>query len=157
MNLLVHTAAGVIVAQYTGSPFLAFFYGITSHILLDLVPHGDSLMYKRYKNKELSIKKAAAKTILDSIGSVILTIIFFNLDFTGPHLVLGMAIIGAIIPDVLIGLYELFEPKAPKLLKTVHKWHFRNHDLIAKKFDLSLKHGLLLQVIIFLLLMHKIF
>lgn len=156
MNLLVHTTAGVIVAQYTRNPLLGFLYGFLSHLILDMIPHGDSLMYKRYKNKELSVKKAAAKTVLDAIASIILAVIFFNINLPSSDWVLSMAIIGAVIPDVLIGLYELWEPRAPKILKTIHKWHFKNHDLIAKKFDLSLKHGLLLQVIIFLLLMRRI-
>lgn len=156
MNLLVHTTAGVIVAQYTRNPFLGFLYGFLSHLILDMIPHGDSLMYKKYKNKELSARKAAAKTILDSIASIVLAVVFFNFNLPSSDWVLSMAIVGAVIPDILIGLYELLEPRAPKILKTVHKWHFKNHDLIAKKFDLSMKHGLLLQVIIFLLLMRKI-
>lgn len=156
MNLLVHTTAGAIVAQYTGNPILGFFYGLLSHILLDMVPHGDSLMYKKYKNKELSAKKAAARTILDSIASIILVVVFFNISLPSSGWVLSMAIIGAVIPDVLIGLYELWDPHEPKILRIIHKWHFKNHDLIAKKIDFSLKHGLLLQVIIFLLLMRKI-
>jgi hypothetical protein len=156
MNLTVHAAAGAIVAQYTGNPVLAFLFGILSHILLDMIPHGDSAMYVKYKNKELSARKAAAKTILDAILAIVLAVIFFNLPLPSSNLVLSMAIIGAIIPDVFIGFYELSLPRTPKFLKIIHKWHFKNHDLIAKKFDLSVKQGLLFQIIIFLLLMRKI-
>ncbi len=156
MNLTVHVAAGAIVAQYTGNPFLAFFFGILSHIILDLIPHGDSAMYIKYKNKELSAKKAEAKTILDAILAIVLAVLFFNLSLPSSNLVLSMAIVGAVIPDVFIGLYELLLARAPKFLKVIHIWHFKNHDVIAKKFDLSVKQGLLLQIIIFLLLMQKI-
>ncbi len=144
------------MAQYTGNPILGFFYGLLSHILLDMIPHGDSLMYVKYKNKELSVKKAAAKAILDAVLAIVLVVIFFNLSLPGSHLVLSMAIVGAVIPDVFIGFYELLFPRVPKFLKIIHKWHFKNHDLIAKKFDLSVKQGLLFQIIIFLLLMRKI-
>ncbi len=156
MNLTVHVAASAIVAQYTGNPFIGFFYGLLSHIILDMVPHGDSAMYKKYKNKELSAKKAAAKTVLDAVIAIILAVVFFNLPLPSSNLVLSMAIVGAVIPDIFIGLYELSLPRAPKFLKIVHGWHFKNHDLVAKKFDFSLKHGLLLQIIILLLLMRKI-
>jgi len=157
MNLLVHAAAGTLVAQYTGNPFLAFLYGVISHIILDMVPHGDSKLYQKYKNKELSIKKAAAKTILDSISAIILTVVVFNLPLPSSNLVMSMAIIGSVIPDILIGFFELMSPNPPKFLKVVHKWHFHFHDMIAKKYDLSIKHGLLLQVLVFLLLMKRIF
>lgn len=156
MNLTVHAAAGAIVAQYTGNPILGFFYGLLSHIILDMVPHGDSAMYIKYKNKELSIRRAAAKTIIDAIGAIILAVVFFNLSLPSSNLVLSMAVIGAVIPDVFIGFYELSLPQTPKFLAIIHKWHFKNHDLIAKKFDLSVKQGLLFQIIIFLLLMRKI-
>ncbi|MFA5133242.1 MAG: hypothetical protein WC459_00315 [Patescibacteria group bacterium] len=157
MNLLVHASAGAIVAQYTGNPIIALLYGVLSHIVLDMIPHGDSKLYVKYKNKELSLKKAAAKTILDSIAAIILTVVFFNLPLPASNLVLSMAIIGSILPDVLIGLFELFDPNAPKWLKIIHKWHFKNHDLIAKKYDLSIKNGLLLQIIVFLVLIRTIF
>lgn len=154
---MVHAGAAIIVAQYTQNPILAFLYGLLSHILLDMVPHGDSRLYQKYKNKEYSLQKAAAKTILDSIGTIILTVLFFNLNLPAPNLILSLAIVGAILPDVLIGFYELMSPNTPKWLKIIHKWHFKNHDLIAKKYDLSWKHGLFLQVIVFLILISKIF
>lgn len=157
MNLLVHTTAGVIVAQYTRNPFLGFLYGFISHVILDLIPHGDSMMYKKYKNKEISVKKAAAKTVLDAVVSIVLVVIFFNINLPSSDWVLSLAIVGAVIPDILIGFHELLDPRAPKWLKIVHKWHFKNHDLIAKKFDFTLKHGLLFQTIVFLLLIQKIF
>lgn len=156
MNLTVHAAAGAIVAQYTKNPILGFFCGFLSHILLDMIPHGDSALYVKYKNKELSVKKAAAKAILDAVLAIILVVIFFNLSLPGSNMVLSMAIVGAVIPDVFIGIYEVLFPRVPKFLKIIHKWHFKNHDLIAKKFDLSVKQGLLFQIIIFLLLMRKI-
>jgi len=156
MNLTVHAAAGAIVAQYTGNPILGFFYGLLSHIILDMIPHGDSAMYIKYKNKEISTRKAAAKAILDAIGAIILAVIFFNLSLPSSDLVLSMAIVGAVVPDVFIGFYELSYPRVPKFLKIIHKWHFKNHDLIAKKFDLSVKQGLLFQIILFLLLLRKI-
>lgn len=151
MNLLVHAGAGVLVGQATGNPILAFICGLISHIILDVIPHGDSHMYKRYKNKELSMKKAMAGTMLDAIATVIFVILIFNLGIYHTKLVTSMALIGAIIPDVLIGIYELSLPNAPKFLRVIHKWHFKNHDLIAEQYDLSFKNGLLLQVVFLLI------
>ena len=157
MHLVVHATAGALVGQATGNPWLAFVYGILSHIILDMIPHGDSNLYKRYKNKEFSVKKAMANTILDSIAAIVFVIVVFNLGIYQTKLVTSMAILGAIIPDVMIGLYELFSPNPPKILKTIHKWHFINHDLIAKRRDFKWKSGKLLQLVVFLILLAKIF
>ncbi len=148
MHLIVHAGAGAIVGQATGNPWLAFLFGILSHIVLDVIPHGDSNLYKKYKNKELSTKKAMAGMALDSIASIVFVLLVFNLGIYNSKLVTSMAILGAIIPDVMIGLYELSYPKTPKIIKTIHKWHFKNHDLIASKYDLSWKNGKIFQIII---------
>jgi len=152
MNLLVHASAGALIGQYTGNPYLAFFSGVMSHIILDIIPHGDSQLYKKYKSGELSTKKAMALTILDSIATIVFVLIFFSLEIHKSTIVTAMAIIGSVIPDVLMGFYELLSPKAPKWLETAHKWHFINHDYFAIKHDLSFKKGLLLQLIVFLVL-----
>lgn len=156
MTLLVHAAAGALIGQYANNPAIAFFYGILSHIILDAVPHGDSGLYKKYKNKEVSARKAMAGSIIDSICAIIFVLIFFNLDIAPSRLITSLAIVGSIIPDILIGFYELLEPKAPKVLRIIHRWHFKNHDFIAKKYDLSLKRGRMLQVIIFFILMRML-
>lgn len=152
MNLLVHASAGALVGQYTGNPYLAFFGGLLSHIILDIMPHGDSQLYQKYKKGELSTKKVMALTILDGIATVVFVLIFFSLEIHKSTIVTASAIIGSVLPDVLIGFYELLSPKAPKWLKIVHKWHFKNHDYFAIKHDLSFKNGLLLQLIFFLVL-----
>ncbi|MBU1179507.1 hypothetical protein KJ885_01040 [Patescibacteria group bacterium] len=153
MHLIVHATAGALVGQATGNPWLGFIYGVLSHIILDMIPHGDSSLYQRYKRKEISTKKVMATTVLDSIAAIVFVIIIFNLGIYGSKLVTSMAILGAIIPDVMIGLYELASPKAPKFLKIIHKWHFKNHDLFASRRDFSWKNGFLLQIIIFFVLL----
>lgn len=156
MRLVVHAAAGALVGQTTGNPWLGFVFGILSHIILDIIPHGDSHLYQKYKNKELSVKKAMAGTVLDSIAAIVFVVLIFNFGIYSAKLVTSMAILGAIIPDVMIGLYELFSPKTPKILKTIHKWHFKNHDLIAARRDFKWKHGQMLQIIIFLILLRNL-
>ncbi|MFC1612259.1 hypothetical protein ACFL29_00190 [Patescibacteria group bacterium] len=153
MNLLVHVSAGALVGQMTGSPILAFIYGILSHILLDLIPHGDNQLYQRYKRKEVSTKKVMAMTVLDSIACIVFVLIFLNLGLYDSKLVITMAMLGSVIPDIFIGFYELSLPNPPKILKIIHKWHFKNHDFFSDKRDLSFKNGLLLQLIIFLVLL----
>jgi len=74
------------------------------------------------------MKKAMAGMMLDAIASIVFVLIFFSLDIHKSTLVTSMAIFGAIIPDVMIGLYELLTPKVPKVLKTIHRWHFKNHE-----------------------------
>lgn len=152
MNLLVHAGAGALIAQYTGSPTLAFIYGVLGHFFLDIIPHGDSQLYQRYKRKEVSPKKVMALTIIDAVTTVIFIVVYFNLDLYKSLLISSMAIVGSIIPDILIGFYEVLDPNAPRWLKFVHKWHFKNHDLIAQKWDFSLTGGLMMQALVFLLL-----
>ena len=127
MLILIHAAAGAIIGQYAQNPVLAFFYGILSHIALDMMPHGDDHLYYRYKNKEISARKAMAASILDTIASVAFVLFFFNLESNPSNLITSMAILGAIIPDIFIGFYELLDPKCPQWLKIIHKWHFKNH------------------------------
>jgi len=152
MNLLVHASAGALVGQYTGNPYLGFIYGFISHVILDVIPHGDSQLYKKYKSGELSAKKAMALTVIDSVTTVVFVLVFFSLGIHKSTLVTAMAIIGSVIPDIFIGFYELLSPKAPKWLQVIHKWHFKNHDYFAIKHDLSFRNGLILQLIIFLVL-----
>src|SRR3989344_8593234 len=110
MTLLVHAATGALIGQYTQNPTLAFFYGLLSHIILDAIPHGDSEIYQKYKNKEISSKKAMAITIIDAVLAIVFVLIFFALDINPSNLTSSMAIIGAIIPDIFIGFYELTCP-----------------------------------------------
>jgi len=152
MTLLVHAATGALIGQYTQNPFLAFFYGLLSHIILDAIPHGDSEIYQKYKNKEISSKKAMAITIIDAVLAIVFVLIFFALDINPSNLTSSMAIIGAIIPDIFIGFYELTCPRPPKILQVIHRWHFKNHDFVAKKHDFTFKKGLAVQTIVFLIL-----
>ena len=156
MTLLIHATTGALIGQYTGSPVLAFFYGLLSHIILDAIPHGDSKVYQKYKNKEITFKKAMAISIIDSICAIVFVLAFFAMDINPSNLASSMAIIGAIIPDIFIGFYELTCPHPPKILQVIHKWHFKNHDLVAKKYDFTFKKGLAFQTIIFLILVKLI-
>lgn len=153
MTILIHTATAMVIGQYTGNPILAFIGGIISHIFLDLIPHGDNNAYQRYKRKELSAKKAMAMMVLDAIASIIFVLIFFNLDISRSNFVTSAAILGGILPDILIGFHELLEPRIPKWLKVIHKWHFLNHDLIAQKYDISRKNGIIMQILFFFILL----
>ena len=102
---------------------------------------------------EVSAKKAIAGSIIDSICTIIFVLVFFNLDLNTSNLISSMAIAGAIVPDILIGFHEIAYPNPPKILRLIHRWHFKNHDLIAAKFDFSLKKGRMMQVVLFLILM----
>ncbi|MCA9325530.1 hypothetical protein KDA23_05720 [Candidatus Saccharibacteria bacterium] len=42
MYVSVHATVGAVVGQQTGNPLLAFGAGFASHLLLDVIPHGDS-------------------------------------------------------------------------------------------------------------------
>lgn len=154
MLLVTHAAVGAIVGQATGSPLLAAIGGFISHFLIDVIPHGDSNLYKSYKRGE-RIRLARAYITIDAIATLLFVLALFNFrDFIHPvNVSLGVAF--GVLPDLLIGLYETGKAS---WLRGFHGVHFFFHNLITdRKRDLSFRYGLLMQLVVLALLQIKVF
>ncbi len=154
MFLVTHAAVGAIIGETTGNPYLAAIGGFASHFLLDIIPHGDSNLYKSYKKGEL-VKRAVAYVTMDSIATIFFILALFHFrDFLHP-LRVSLGIAFAVLPDLLIGLFE--SGAAPWLAK-FHKVHFFFHNLYTnRRRDFPFKYGVVMQLVILLLLQIRVF
>jgi len=53
MFITVHAAAATVIGKNISSPIIAFLLGLLSHLILDLILHGDSKMGKRFWGERL--------------------------------------------------------------------------------------------------------
>lgn len=141
MYITVHSAAGAALGQFIPSAPLAFAIGFCSHIILDMIPHGDEWI-KTWKIFKTQMQRTVAASFIDFIGVIIMSVYWINYSSISdlPYLLSGIA--GAIAPDALWGLYEL--TKTP-ILSWYRKFHTFAHHAIFKK-ELSFSKGLLIQL-----------
>lgn len=151
MFITVHAAAATAIAKNIPNPFIAFICGFLSHFLLDIPPHGDTKLGKKFLGLKLSedkhkedIRPLALLGTLDSFSLAILILYLFrNFDFVNADSVVW-AIIGGILPDVIMVTYKLTKFKP---LYLIEKWHQKNHYLLLNRLkgDIPFKYGLIFQ------------
>ena len=155
MTLLVHSAVGTIIGgALSAHPLLAFFSSFASHFLIDMIPHGDSHVYARYKRKE-RVKHAIAIVVLDAAATILFILFLFNTKIFASSLSVSLAIAGGILPDVLIAITEFYKPR---WLIKYHAFHFYMHNFIVHryKFEWSQLGGLGFQAVILYFLIGRI-
>lgn len=131
MFLTVHAAAGAAIGQFIGNPWLAFILGFVSHLVLDIVPHGDEGIKQRI---------AAAALIDFFVLSAAACYWFINSPITEfPGMLYGLA--GAVLPDTLWGLREI---TGTPLLNWYSRSHSALHQILKK--PLALRYGFLIQI-----------
>jgi hypothetical protein len=163
MFVTVHAAVATIIGRSIISAPLAFLIGLVSHLILDIIPHGDHDLGKkffgvRFKHlkKQSHFKFMAIYGTMDSfILTVFLIFIFKSFDYAGSDSVIW-CIIGGILPDFLAIIYKITEIKSLKWLNDLHN---SAHMLLLKKTnkDLPLKVGVLMQISIMIILTWVIF
>lgn len=163
MFITVHAATAAIIGKSIPNPFLAFLVGVLSHFILDIIPHGDSRMGKKFWGQRLKFlqEKGELKfmALYGSIDSLILAFflmfIFKNFEFTRADNVIW-AMVGGIIPDITVAIYKL---KNFRLIKWFFTLHNRNHNILVNKidFDMPLHYGVMMQVVIFTALVWTIY
>ena len=157
MFLAVHASVGALAGNAVSDPFTAFVLGFISHFLTDMIPHGDENMYEGYKSgakKRLALMYVAA----DAFATIVLITIFFLKQDYFSTVSVAMGIVGGLLPDLLVGLYEIFHPK---FLRQFHKFHMRNHHFLIKRLrkferDIPLACGLALQAFVLVVLIRMI-
>jgi hypothetical protein len=153
MFLAVHATVGALAGNLLGSSETAFAMGFVSHFFLDMVPHGDEFMYDGY-HSGTARKRAMIYVTADALLTVLLIFAFYcGRDFMHPGRV-AAGIAGGLLPDILVGVYEITKPSGRRWfgrqLTKFNRLHFKNHHLIIgrlrNKRDISFQWGVMMQM-----------
>jgi len=152
MFLLIHATAGMIIGETVKRPLWAFLIGLACHFIFDMIPHGDSRLYKNYKNGEMK-KRAVASVTVDSVLTILWILFATETLPIGSRSAVTAGIAGSAIPDLLVGLSETF--KKIKALAKFQNFHIRVHNLLTNKIkkDWPWVVGLTFQICILAILM----
>lgn len=163
MFITVHAVAATIIGKSIPNPLLAFLIGVLSHFILDIIPHGDSQMGKKFWSQRLKFLQDKGElkmmAVYGSIDSIVLAFflmfLFKNFEFTRADNVIW-AMVGSIIPDITVLIYKL---KDFRIIKWFFNLHNKNHNLLVNKinFDVPLQYGVLMQIIILTILTWTIY
>ncbi|MFH1405229.1 MAG: hypothetical protein ABIH21_04005 [Patescibacteria group bacterium] len=150
MTLTTHATIGAVIGRATGNPLLAFFIGFISHFIFDIIPHGDSKLAKDYYVLKKKKKKAFAFVTIDGVIALFLVLILANIKDIVDIRLYTWGVVGAVLPDLLVGLNDITKTK---FLKKFHKLHFYFHNLATNKIgDVSFKFSLTCQIILIVIL-----
>jgi len=145
MILTPHILIGIAIGVKIQNPWLGFFAGLASHLILDAIPHneyGQKDTGKKIKEMNLS---TILKALLDiSIGLGLVYFIYTIKSFV----INPWAITGAVLPDIISVLSWQFPNKFFTILNKFHSFH-------AKKFDG--KFGIVTQIIISVIVLFTLF
>ena len=154
MTLTTHTTIGALIGKATGNPLLAFIFGILSHYLVDIIPHGDTGLSDSFRIKKTRRKKAVAYAMVDACVAIFFILLIANTKEFASTTALTWGIIGAILPDLLVGLHDLTKSR---LLHWHNQVHFFFHDLVVKRRgDVPLYYAVLAQIILIAYLQTKL-
>ena len=154
MFLAVHATVGALLGNVVVDPAASFSLSFASHFLLDMIPHGDQYLYDQYKRGD-DVNQAVVRVLVDAlITDVLVFFLLSNVTFVSEAGVIA-GIIGGLLPDLLVGLFEMLKPKGRgwtgrQLLK-FNDLHMRNHVFLIWRFfrgDISSKFGLVVQVLV---------
>lgn len=143
MTLTTHAVIGAVIGAATGNPLLAFTAGFISHFLVDIIPHGDRELYNNHKSKTKH-RRAYAYVTVDAIVAIIVVALMIASSHHTLSMPIALGIIGSVLPDLLIGLYEGFHIKS---LTWFHRFHFFFHNMASDKYgDVPLRYALVGQL-----------
>lgn len=150
MTITTHAAVGAIIGRFIPHPLAAFLCGFVSHFLLDAIPHGDCTLSDNYRIHKTKRKRAVAYALTDGILALFFVLYLANTRDIRSVPGFTWGIIGSVLPDLIIGAYEITRPK---WLKWFHDMHFWFHHLIAKRTgDVPLLFSLATQCICVIIL-----
>ena len=150
MTLAVHTAAALVIAQHSHSHLQAFLLGFLSHIILDMIPHGDYHL-SRWFNKGQKMRKIIFLAEADILISTIIAAAFFYSYVANPSIFVW-ALVGSWLPDIP---HFFFHLSRERFMVRLNRWHSNIHFL-EKRVKLNIKQSLILQgliLVIFYLLL----
>lgn len=158
MFITVHAAAGALIGTEISNPYAAFGAGVVLHFIMDVIPHGDRELGKKFfglLNKKLSeeekLKSLAAYAMMDYIILIFFLIYAFKTFYFTKQDGVTWAIVGSILPDLLVASYMLTKSRWLKWFFNFHNW--MHHLIIHRmKHDVPLQIGIAYQIILFAIL-----
>ncbi len=126
MFITTHAAIGALIGEAFGAnPVVAVSLAFVSHFISDVIPHGDTKIYKGFVSGS-RVKRAVAYVMLDGLVAMGFVLLLLS-TFTFEHRrTVSLAIFASVVPDLLVAIVELFRPAGLKWFRDVHHWfHFR--------------------------------
>jgi hypothetical protein len=146
MFIVTHVLMGGLIGENAPTPVVAGAIGVASHFILDMIPHGDSYLYYAYKKGE-SVTKSLAYTTVDAVLAIIVLVYMLEIAPYASRGTMVVAIIGAIVPDFLVGLAEIIHVRP---LLWFAKTHMRIHDSVSNRIGhIRPRYGMIIQTILF--------
>lgn len=152
MFLTPHTSAALWITTKVTNPFLALLFGLISHFILDIIPHGDEAIGQHKPKGRARFLYLVKVATVDTILAAILVYYYVTQADSFDRLVMAGALMGAWLPDFLwIGI-ETFRLK---WLNFYIRFHSRVHRLIDWHY--SPVYGVPFQIIVTLFMIKMAF
>ena len=154
MLLVTHATAGAVIGQFTGNPVLAFIFGFVIHFLMDMIPHGDVGISDNFRIYKRRRKQAVTYAVVDGAATVLFVLFLFNTRDILSLQNFTWGIAGSVLPDLMVGLYDLTKLK---FLKWFSWLHFFCHDIfVRRRGDVPLYYAVLAQMVLIAYLQTKL-
>lgn len=154
MTLTTHATLGAVIGHAVGNPVLAFVLGFVSHFLIDMIPHGDTGISDNFRVHKCRQTHAVAYVAVDAVVAMLFVLLLANTRDIDSMRTFTWGIVGGVLPDLLVGLYEI--TKTP-LLRWFNVLHFFFHDYFVKRRgEVPLYYALLAQVVLIAYLQTKL-
>ena len=154
MTLTTHATLGAVIGHATGNPLLAFIFGFISHLLIDMIPHGDTGIADNYRVHKRRRKQAVAYVMVDAIIAIIFVLLLANTRDIESMRAYSWGIAGGVLPDLLVGIYEVTKTR---LLRWFNTLHFFFHDyFVHRRGDVPLYYALMAQIVLIAYLQTKL-
>lgn len=145
MTLTTHATLGAVIGKLAGNPVLAFVLAFASHLMVDMIPHGDTGLSDNFRIHKKNQKLAVAYVAVDAIVAVCFVLLIANTRDIDNLRNFTWGIVGGVLPDFLVGVYEV--TKSP-LLRWFYKVHFFFHDFFVKRRgEVPLYYAILAQIV----------
>lgn len=145
MTLTTHAAIGAAIGSAVGNPVLGFALGAASHFLVDMIPHGDNQLADLFRIHKKKRKLAVAYVMVDGVIAMYMVMAIFLVRTDGTNIAFAAAVAGSVLPDLLVGLSDIFRTRA---LKQFYRFHFYFHDFFSRKYgDVPLRWALIGQAV----------
>jgi len=143
MFITPHTSAALWISTRINDPILAFVLGVISHIIFDIIPHGDEKLVEHIVGKKQKFIYLIKVASVDMTLAVLLIYFFIMHGPAVNPVILFSAVLGTWIPDFTWIVIEYF-----KLTKFY--WYIAYHEKLHNYFNwqYSIIYGVPFQIVV---------